>query len=102
MDKVIILFQHNDEYGHWDIMGVFSSVENLEKGWKNLQEESRKQYVKVHGENKDSDYLPWICFETLANWDDVLKTTKEKYGDFVCIGGNGYYWKWVELDTTNL
>ena len=93
MNKVIILFQNNDEYGHWDIIGVYSSEDELNIAWKTLVDTTKE----INGDNY---YGP--VQESLLNWDFVVEATKKKYGrdDIHFSGGDGYYWKWVEINNT--
>lgn len=82
---VYILFFMDDEYGHWDILGVYSSFEELNLGWKRLSE-----FTDERCDERGSARYKYI----LLDYDKE----KELLQDGQTLCGEQWFWKRVKLN----
>jgi hypothetical protein len=87
MSDVYILFFMDDEYSHFDIKGVFSSLEKLYGGVDELQKRTDIVNIKNHGHT----YPPVIVVDF-----DKEEEELEKQG--YTMTGEQYFWKKIEVD----
>jgi hypothetical protein len=83
--EVYILFFMDDEYGHWDIIGVYSSKEKLDKGWERLSEFTDKKCI----ERGSTTYQ-----HILLDYDEEKKNLEPGYA----MAGEQWFFKKVSVN----